>query len=257
MKRWFWLALLLAAFFHAVPLGAMVAWNLLHVKRTGPELEAAWGDSDRDGFPEIAAISDTPGTWKQGDDNTPGGDGVAEMPKEPQPEEKPAEIPPEPEQPPAVPMDPVPAVVIPEEKPAVTKTEPPPLKASAVKADQSIHQAVAMLKPGRPGGSNKPIGVPSAGGTKGVRTAPKRLDDRTPPYPKLAEMNGYEGRPRVWMLISATGRVTEVKLARSCGHKVLDDAAVRFAWTLRFRPAREGSIPVESDATQPFDFFLR
>ncbi|MEX2467171.1 MAG: M56 family metallopeptidase [Gemmatimonadota bacterium] len=65
-------------------------------------------------------------------------------------------------------------------------------------------------------------------------------------YPPLLREAGVEGTVRVYFLISATGRVAEVRLDQSSGHEALDEAALAVAAVYRFAPAlnREEPVPV-------------
>jgi protein TonB len=58
------------------------------------------------------------------------------------------------------------------------------------------------------------------------------------------------------MRISAEGAVIEARLARSSGYPALDEAAVAYARSMRFHPARIGDTPVETTAIQPVDYRL-
>jgi protein TonB len=56
--------------------------------------------------------------------------------------------------------------------------------------------------------------------------------------------------------ISATGRVTLATVARSCGHAILDEAAVEAVRLWIFTPAREGGENVATHAEIPVRFSL-
>ncbi len=61
-----------------------------------------------------------------------------------------------------------------------------------------------------------------------------------PSYPHVAKRMGYQGRVVVRLLVSASGRVEQVKIVRSSGYRVLDKAAVKALKRWRFAPARKG-----------------
>lgn len=65
-------------------------------------------------------------------------------------------------------------------------------------------------------------------------------------YPKSAQENAYAGNPKVIILISKTGTVDKVELAKSSGFDVLDDAALAFCKDLQFNPAFRNGKPVNS-----------
>jgi protein TonB len=78
-----------------------------------------------------------------------------------------------------------------------------------------------------------------------------------PPYPAAARRMGMEGVVRLEVIVAPDGRVREVRVLRSSGHAMLDEAAVstvRRQW--RFVPARREGVPVESRAEVPIRFRL-
>ena len=58
--------------------------------------------------------------------------------------------------------------------------------------------------------------------------------NRPPEYPSLALDRGLEGEVLLQLFLSETGEVTWVRLAKSSGHKILDEAAQTAAWDWRF-----------------------
>jgi periplasmic protein TonB len=70
---------------------------------------------------------------------------------------------------------------------------------------------------------------------------PYVIDGPAPPYPPDARAAGREGKVRVKVLISETGRVQDIVLAQSSGNQSLDDAALAALKRWRFRAAvRDG-----------------
>lgn len=65
-------------------------------------------------------------------------------------------------------------------------------------------------------------------------------------YPLLARRQGIEGEVIVHIVVASTGVVTEAQVARSSGHVLLDDAALRVAFATRFVPGPSGAaeLPV-------------
>ncbi len=56
-------------------------------------------------------------------------------------------------------------------------------------------------------------------------------------YPMFLQDNGIGGRVILWFLVDETGRVRKWLLKQSSGHKALDQAALKVAALMRFRPA--------------------
>jgi len=78
-----------------------------------------------------------------------------------------------------------------------------------------------------------------------------------PPYPGSARRMGMEGVVLLEVIVAPDGRAREVRVLRSSGHALLDEAAVstvRTHW--RFIPARRDGVPVESRAEVPIRFRL-
>lgn len=239
---YFWLAVFLSASFHVAPLAAFVttSWWPFGTQDTPPVLLEAYGDSDRAGFPDVEAVAMNPGAYREADDHTPGGDDA-------QPEPLPRETP-------AVP----PALAEPEPARESPAREPDASASSATRSTKPAPEAPSGSGlPGAPGGAKMPLGTPSAGGTVGTLTGVRLVGAARPPvYPPEAQAKGIEGRPIVWLKISTEGLVVEVKLHRSSGHKILDDAALRYVQALRFVPARRGNTPIEWEALKAVNYYL-
>jgi periplasmic protein TonB len=231
------LAALLSAGVHgSAALVAVVIW--LWPSYTPPQLLEAYGDSDREGF-AVETVALDPGAWQEGDDHTPGGDGVPEaMERDQRPELTLA--------PPEASME-LPAAAV-----APDQTGKLPAPAAVTAPDQTGGKL-----PGAPGGAHMVKGTPSAGGIVGTRTGVRMGSGGAPPvYPQAAREAGIEGTVVIWLRISAEGAVLEAKVHKSSGYKILDDTALHWAEKQRFIPAKVGGTPVEAEATKPVKFYL-
>jgi TonB family protein len=123
--------------------------------------------------------------------------------------------------------------------------------ASAVPESPGVGRA-----PGAQGSSRLPPGTPSAGGKVGFTTGVSMAEYRKPLYPPEAKLARMEGTVVIWLKVSAEGQVAAAKIQQSSGHSILDNAALRFAYSVKFRPARQGATPVEAEATLPVIFQL-
>ena len=65
-------------------------------------------------------------------------------------------------------------------------------------------------------------------------------------YPKIAQENFYSGNSKVILLISKTGTVDKVYVAKTSGYDVLDNAAMDYCRSLIFNPAIRNREPVEA-----------
>lgn len=68
-------------------------------------------------------------------------------------------------------------------------------------------------------------------------------------YPEAAIAQGLEGEVRLLLVLAADGEITDVDLAASSGHRLLDQAAIRAAWAMGQlsgdgRASRELLLPV-------------
>ena len=77
-----------------------------------------------------------------------------------------------------------------------------------------------------------------------------------PAYPAEAVEEGLEGTPVIWLRVSADGEVLQARLQKSCGHPILDDAALRWAQEQKFIPASRDGVRVEAEVTKPVHFYL-
>jgi protein TonB len=90
-----------------------------------------------------------------------------------------------------------------------------------------------------------------AGPTKG----PGIVGGPPPVYPKDALDGGLEGRVCLSVTVAADGSVSAVAVAKSSGHEILDDAAVRAVkrgWS--FQPALKNGKPAPGTIAVTFEF---
>jgi TonB family protein len=78
----------------------------------------------------------------------------------------------------------------------------------------------------------------------------------TPEYPSMAAAAGVEGSVTLWVYVSASGSVSDVRLYNSSGVNSLDQAALSAAWNTGWTPAQNNSIPVGVWTTLTYNFTL-
>lgn len=93
---------------------------------------------------------------------------------------------------------------------------------------------------------------PAAGG----RVAVSYLHNPLPEYPSVARRRGQEGLATLDVLVNAQGQPQEVKLAKSSGYPLLDDAALDAVKRWTFAPAREDGAPIAARVEVPVRFRL-
>jgi periplasmic protein TonB len=89
----------------------------------------------------------------------------------------------------------------------------------------------------------------------GSKQIPQILSETEPDYPDEARTNGWVGKAFVKVLISKTGRVREVSLARSSGYECLDQSAIQWLRGVQFSiPYDDDGQPVNMEITVPVRF---
>jgi protein TonB len=78
---------------------------------------------------------------------------------------------------------------------------------------------------------------------KSVRIAPKILPAAPPPYPAAQIRLKQEGNSGLSVCIDANGRVSSASLASSSGSDKLDEAALKWVRSARFKPATVDGAP--------------
>jgi protein TonB len=74
-------------------------------------------------------------------------------------------------------------------------------------------------------------------------------------YPEEAQKNGIEGKVLLRMLINEKGQVTKVAIDRGAA-PILNDAAERVAWKMKFTPAIANGHPIRVWLSQTISFRL-
>jgi protein TonB len=86
---------------------------------------------------------------------------------------------------------------------------------------------------------------------------PLYLKNPPPEYPPTARRRGYEGTVVMEVFVDREGRVRDLTLFQSSGHKVLDRAAMEAVRGWLFEPARLGEEKVDMWVKVPLTFRLR
>ena len=146
--------------------------------------------------------------------------------------------------PPPIPVVSPPEVQIQVPKPPprirVVRAGPRPVAPAVVQ----IFASPAPPAPPRPRGITAPVSIGAA------HTCTQR-------YPFLAVRLDQQGTTTVHFTVNTDGSVANVQLARSSGHEMLDEAALRCASVWRYRPAFEDGRPVTAPWTANIQWRLR
>jgi len=95
-----------------------------------------------------------------------------------------------------------------------------------------------------------------AGTTALTRQAVRYRDNPAPPYPGPARRRGHEGTVLLAVEVLAEGATGKIRVERSSGHPLLDDAALQAVREWRFEPAMKNGTPVPSWVEVPIRFVL-
>ena len=126
----------------------------------------------------------------------------------------------------------------------------------AIKTDDPIKAEAA-----EPSGPNEGAGQTSGGMNDtpiGAIEYSVPLYEINPPpvYPRAARRRNIEGTVMLDVRVTESGRVAEIKIARSSGHAVLDRSAVKAVTLWRFKPAIRSGRAMETWVTVPVRFKL-
>ncbi len=91
----------------------------------------------------------------------------------------------------------------------------------------------------------------------GYEEAPVPVFQVMPRYPELARDAGLTGVVHVRFDVDERGRVIRVTIVSSTAAHSLEEAALTAARKWRFRAGRQGTHPVRTSITLPFEFVLR
>ncbi len=134
-----------------------------------------------------------------------------------------------------------------------------------IKQDHSTPQVVEMppqetpvlprTQRATPPSVSRTATLPSTLGTS--ETEPPIFANNQPPsYPELARQRRWQGTVLLELHIAADGRVSEVKIATSSGHEILDLEAVHAVRQWKAKPARRGGMAVATVEMLPVRFRL-
>ena len=75
-------------------------------------------------------------------------------------------------------------------------------------------------------------------------------------YPRIAKKEGLEGLVHLRVTVHSDGSPGDISIRKSSGHAVLDVSAMKLVKSWRFRPARDGNIPITSIVDIPIHYDL-
>ena len=96
----------------------------------------------------------------------------------------------------------------------------------------------------------------SQGGGAAVSAKPRYRSNPTPDYPIPSKRRREEGIVLLNVQVSVDGTPAAISLNRSCGHPLLDRAALEAVRRWTFEPARAAGVPISSLVVIPVRFSL-
>jgi protein TonB len=122
-----------------------------------------------------------------------------------------------------------------------------------------VHLEVSSLGPSSVSEDSR--ASPEAATTDGpstvtVRTKPRYRYNPEPTYPPMARRRHQEGMVLLNVLVTSEGGAAEVRVVKSSGYTLLDEAARNAVRRWTFEPGRLGRIPVSSEIQVPIQFKL-
>jgi protein TonB len=90
-----------------------------------------------------------------------------------------------------------------------------------------------------------------------VYTAPRPNGPIPIDYPELARKRGQNGVVEVELTVTEAGKVSCVRVAKTSGYPLLDEAALRALARTRFEPARRDGTPIPYTYCQAVRFVLQ
>jgi protein TonB len=90
-----------------------------------------------------------------------------------------------------------------------------------------------------------------------VEATPLYADNPPPRYPRSARRRGHQGTVLLSVFVDSDGRVDTLKVLKSSGFEVLDEAALAAVHQWRFESGRRGDTPVGMWVEVPIRFELQ
>ncbi|QSA97599.1 energy transducer TonB [Methylococcus sp. EFPC2] len=158
--------------------------------------------------------------------------------------------PPKPQPEPPPPKRPAPPKPKPKAKP-VARPEPPPISPQHSEAEAPSAPVVSA-----PEAPPKPAAPPPA---PYVEASYKGPGLHNPPtrYPRIALERQWEGSVQLKVQVLTDGTAGEIRVERSSGHEILDEATIEQVKSWRFIPARRGDQAVISWVIVPIEYKLK
>jgi len=145
-------------------------------------------------------------------------------------------------------------MILPQEVPPIASAKKTRSKSRAMTSSGKAASLSSNASSSGAGGGGA-VGAGTGGGGPGY-IPPQFLMRYKPPYPDQARAMRLEGIVLLLVSVDAAGHVTDARLSHSCGHEVLDRAALSAVRSWRFIPARQANQPISATVEVPIRFHL-
>lgn len=144
-------------------------------------------------------------------------------------------------------------------RPRALSSGPAPAKRPVIRNEQvdSADSTPGGLSDSAPESPKGPLDGKAEAPVPLVEAVPLYRENPPPLYPDLARRRGYEGVVLLEVLVTEEGGVSELRVARSSGHTLLDRAAEQAVREWRFEPGQRGDRPVAMRVRIPVRFRLQ
>ncbi len=142
--------------------------------------------------------------------------------------------------------------------PGGSATASEPADASTPGATQAAEHPRADAPSTASGAAPTGYGISNGGGPQGVPDGQPIPSSRNkkPAYPEVAQRRGWTGTVQLELDLDEAGRVTTARLLQSCGHNLLDQAALDAARHWTYAPATLNGRPVAVTVPVPIVYGL-
>lgn len=154
---------------------------------------------------------------------------------------------------------------VPPPRPPVQKTEPqqesePPPSAAMTESEPAVPQkppaTETAASPKPPRASERIFGEKTGTVAAVVRATPRYNHNPPPVYPSIARKRGYQGTAVLEVFVKMDGRVGDLRIIESSGHKLLDRSAMKAVRRWQFQPGHQGERTVAMWVQVPVQFIL-
>lgn len=142
---------------------------------------------------------------------------------------------------------------VPEPEKIVVRETPP----VARQVDETELESEVIPVEREPSIAEQPVEATEKGNVEIVMAKPLYRINPPPPYPAKARRRNLEGTVLLEVSVSSTGRVDQLQIRESCGHRILDKAAVKAVRKWVFEPGSRNGLPVSMTVLVPVRFALQ